>query len=161
MRLAFAAFRNKPDFAAFAKHLDTRLAWAEAHDSGFHDDLHATGLSCHRWLSRRLPWLYTPRLFSFMWYDLLFSLTPPYRPDGSLLGTMMEPVYSGGTMKGINGCITVPGRAFVTLSFALEEKHLPRLEALDQLMAQMPVSPRSESETYAATAGTTAENPVG
>jgi hypothetical protein len=50
---------------------------------------------------------------------------------------MIEPVYAGATLAGVNGCVVVPGREQVVLEFALEETLLPHVTRLDRLLAKL------------------------
>lgn len=145
MRMLFAAFRNRPDFPAFVRALDARLTAAEASETGFNAEMNAAAVGFHRRLSRLLPRLYSPRTFAFMPYDLVFALIPPHRLGGALSQGLLEPVWCGATMPGINGCVAVPGREFVTLNFYIEEDLVPRLDALDRLIAHLAVTSRSAS----------------
>jgi hypothetical protein len=110
--------------------------------------MNAAAIHLHRRLARRMPSLYSPKVFAFMPYDLVFALIPPHRLTGPLSRGLMEPVWAGAVMPGINGCVAVPGRKFVTLNFYLEEDLLPRLADLDALLAGLPVGSRSSSLVY-------------
>jgi hypothetical protein len=85
-------------------------------------------------------------------YDLVFALIPPHRLAGPLSRGLMEPIWAGAVMPGINGCVAVPGRRYVTLNFYLEETLLGRLADLDALVAELPVGSRSSSSVYVADA---------
>ncbi|MDP1731001.1 MAG: hypothetical protein Q8L54_07460 [Devosia sp.] len=134
MRMLFASFENHPEFGAFARKLDARLAAAEASESGFNAEMNAAAVAFHRRLAMRFPWLYSPKVFAFMPYDFVFALIPPHRLAGPLTEGLVEPVYCGATTPGINGCVVVPGRTMVTFNFYLEENLLPRIERLDRIL---------------------------
>ena len=134
MRMLFAAVENRDDFAGFARALDARLSAAEARESGFNAEMNAAAVRFHRRLARWLPFLYGPKVFAFMPYDLVFALIPPHRLAGPLVGGLLEPVYAGATMPGSNGCVVVPGRAYATFNFYLEEALLPNLARLDRIL---------------------------
>ena len=148
MRMRFAMFENRTDFPEFLRVLDASLTKTEAAESGFNAEMNAAAIHLHRRLARRLPGLYGPKVFAFMPYDLVFALIPPHRLTGPLSRGLMEPVWAGAVMPGINGCVAVPGRKFVTLNFYLEEDLLPRLADLDTLIAGLPVGSRSSSLGY-------------
>lgn len=148
MRMRFAQFENRTDFPNFLRALDARLTRTEAAESGFNAEMNAAAVGFHRRIARRLPGLYGPKVFAFMPYDLVFALIPPHRLTGALSRGLVEPIWCGASMPGINGCVAVPGRRFVTLNFYLEEGLLPRLADLDALLGGLPVGSRSSFREY-------------
>ncbi len=143
MRMLFAAFRNVPDFEAFARAVDARLTEAEAHERGFNSQLNAQGIRTHRRLSKLIPAAYSPKLFQFMPYDVVLGLIPPHRLGGRLTAGLLEPVYAGAALEGANACVIVPNRREVTFNFYVESRLVPRIPALDKLLGSL-IS-RSES----------------
>lgn len=139
MRMLFAMFENRPDFPGFARAVDAQLD-KEGEESGFNAEMNAAAVGFHRRLSRLAPFLYSPRVFAFMPYDLVFALIPPHRLGGGLTQGLLEPVYAGATMPGINGCVVVPGRDWVTFNFYLEERLLPQVARLDALLDRAAVT---------------------
>ena len=137
MRMRFAIFENRSDLGDFVRAVDTRLWEAEAKESGFNAEMNAEGIRMHRRLSRLLPGAYTPKLFRFMPYDVVLGLIPPHRLGGRLTAGLMEPVYAGAALEGANACVIVPGRTQLTFNFYIEQKLLPRIQRLDELLASM------------------------
>lgn len=137
MRLVFESFRNRPEFVTFAREVDTRLAKGPGNISRFGSALNTATLAVHRRLSRLLPGLYGPEVFAFMPSDLMFALVPPHHLVGPLTQGLMEPVYSGASMPGINGCVVVPARKWITFNFHLEEHLAPNVARLDTLVAAL------------------------
>lgn len=135
MRMLFALLDNAADFPAFARAVDARLAASEADESGFNAEMNAAAIGFHRRLAARLPGLYGPKVFAFMPYDFVFGLIPPHRLAGPLAAGLMEPVYAGAVQPGINGCVVVPGREFVTFNFYMEGDLISHLERLDRILA--------------------------
>jgi hypothetical protein len=135
MRMRFAAFTNHDEFGDYARAVDARLADTEMRESGFNDAMNAEGIRLHRSLSRVLPFAYTPKLFQFMPYDIVIGLIPPHRLGGGLTRDLLEPVYAGAALEGANACVVVPGRRLVTFNFYIQHKLLPRISALDALLA--------------------------
>jgi hypothetical protein len=136
MRMLFARFENRADFVDFVRAVDARLA-REGEESGFNAEMSAAAIGTHRRLARRLPFLYGPKVFSFMPYDFIFGLLPPHRLGGALTAGLLEPVYAGAPVPGANGCVVVPGRVHVTFNFFLEEKLLPQVGRLDVLLERL------------------------
>jgi hypothetical protein len=144
MRMRFAIFENKADLGDFVRALDSKLAEAEARESGFNAEMNAEGIRMHRRLSRLLPAAYSPKLFHFMPYDAVLGLIPPHRLGGGLTAGLLEPVYAGAALEGANACVIVPGRTQLTFNFYIQQKLLPKIARLDELLAPMLI-PRSES----------------
>ena len=128
MRLRFTTLDNRPDGASYARAVDERLNRVE---TGYEAEEKATALRFHRRLARLMPFLYSPKFFSFWTYDVVFSLLTPHQIAGELTQGMMEPVYCGTMIPGVNACIVVPGREWVTFNFTLEARKLGQVERLD------------------------------
>lgn len=135
MRMRVAAFRNRGNLGEFVRATDAQLSKVEKNDSGFNDELNAAGIHVHRRLSRILPALYTPRLFNFMPYDAVLALVPPHRLAGKLTSRLLEPVYAGAALQGANACVMVPGRTQLSFNFYIQEKLLPKIRRLDEILA--------------------------
>lgn len=137
MRMLFARFDTAAEFAAFARATDARLTEAEARESGFNAEMNAAGIRIHRRLSKLIPFAYTPRLFTFMPYDIVLGLIPPHRLGGELTENLLEPVYAGAALEGANACVIVPGRTQVSFNFYIEEKMLPGATRFDALLDEL------------------------
>jgi hypothetical protein len=134
MRMMLASLDNRPDFAAFARAVDARLTRAEAKESGFNAEMNAAAIGFHRNLARRVPFIYGPEVFAFMPYDFVFGLIPPHRLAGPLAEGLVEPVYAGATMPGVNGCVVVPGRRLISFNFQMEERLHGNVARLDRIL---------------------------
>lgn len=141
MRMLFARFINRPDLAAFARAVDARLAAGETRETGFNAAMNARGVHMHRRLARLVPFAYGPRLFRFTPFDIVLALLPPHRLAGPLARDLTEPIYAGAALQGVNACVIVPARLFVTFNFHVEERLRARVARLDRLLAA--VRPRS------------------
>ena len=134
MRLRFADFDNRPDLASYACAVDARL---QQREKGFEAEQKATSLRFHRRLARLMPFLYSPKFFAFWSYDVVFSLLTPHQIAGSLTEGMMEPVYCGAAIPGVNACIVVPGREWVSFNFAVEAQKLAQIDRLDAALDEL------------------------
>lgn len=134
MRLRFASFDNRPDLPGYARAIDGRL---QAPETGFEAEQKAASLRFHRRLARLLPFLYTPRFFAFWSYDVVFSLLTPHQLAGQLTEGLIEPIYCGAAIPGVNACIVVPGRDWVSFNFTVEAQKLPQIEKLDAAVAEL------------------------
>ena len=128
MRLRFADFENRPELPAYASAIDERL---KAPEKGFEAEQKAASLSLHRRLPRLMPFLYSPKFFAFWSYDVVFSLLTPHQLAGPLTDGMLEPIYCGATIPGVNGCFVVPGRDWVSFNFVVEAQKLGQIDRLD------------------------------
>jgi hypothetical protein len=148
MRMRFARFTATSGFAEFAQAVDRHLTVTEAKESGFNDEMNAQGISMHRRIHRLLPFLYTPRLFTFMPFDVVLGLIPPHRLGGALTAHLVEPVYAGAALEGANACVIVPGRRRVTFNFYVQEPLVGRIGRLDALLG--PSVPIQETQANSA-----------
>ena len=130
MRMLYTALVNRPDFPSFARAVESTLKRHESTETGFQSEKNAAFLRFHRWLSGIAPFLYSPKFFAFWPYDVVFSLLTPHQMAGALTKGLLEPIYCGTTIPGVNGCIVVPGREWVTFNFFVEEHLLPQVDRL-------------------------------
>lgn len=131
MRIIYGRLENRPDLESFVRGVDAELKHHEANETGFQSELKATTLRGLRQVSRVAPFLYSPKLFAFWPYGIIFSLLTPHQIAGDLTKGMLEPVYCGTSIPGLNGCIVVPGNEWVTFNFFVEEQMLPWVSRLD------------------------------
>jgi hypothetical protein len=134
MRLRFASFENRPDLASYARAVDERL---KAPETGFEAEQKATSLRLHRRLARFMPFLYSPKFFAFWSYDVVFSLLTPHQLIGPLTQGMIEPIYCGAAIPGVNACFVVPGRDWVTFNFTVEAQKLRQIKDLDAALEDL------------------------
>jgi hypothetical protein len=140
MRMRFARFTPARDFPEFVRSVDHDIVAAETKESGFNDEMNARGIAMHRRLQRLIPFAYSPRLFTFMPYDIVIGLIPPHRLGGGLTAMLEEPVFAGAALEGANACVIVPGRRLVTFNYYLQEALLPKLSRFDALLAEPSLS---------------------
>lgn len=154
MRIIYGKLENRPDLPSFVRRVDADLKKHEANETGFQSELKAATLRGLRRVSRIAPFLYSPKLFAFWPYGIIFSLLTPHQIAGDLTKGMLEPVYCGTNIPGLNGCIVVPGSNFVTFNFFIEEHMLPSMDRLDAAiedLARDANSPEAFAEPPAAT----------
>ncbi len=91
-----------------------------------------------KWLPGRRFWRFSAGI------KITLTLVPPHphlRADDQ---RMVEPIYCGAWHDSMNICTFCPGRDYVTLNFAMEERLLPmvdRISALLQRIEALPVAP--------------------
>lgn len=143
MRIIYGKLKNRPELRSFIRGVDADVRTHEANETGFQSELKATTLRGLRSLSRLAPFLYSPKLFAFWPYGIIFSLLTPHQIAGDLTAGMLEPVYCGTNIPGLNGCIVVPGKEWVTFNFFVEEKMLPWVSRLDEAIKELSENARS------------------
>lgn len=134
MRLRFASFKNRADLASYARAIDERL---KSPEKGFEAEQKAASLRLHRRLARLMPFLYSPKFFAFWSYDVVFSLLTPHQLVGPLTQGMIEPIYCGAAIPGVNACFVVPGRDWVSFNFTVESQKRAQIETLDAALADL------------------------
>jgi hypothetical protein len=150
MRIIYGKIGNRPNMPSFVRAVDAGLKQHETNETGFQSELKATTLGGLRKVSRIAPFLYSPKLFTFWPYGIIFSLLTPHQIAGDLTQGMLEPVYCGPSIPGLNGCIVVPGTEWVTFNFFIEEHMLPWMARLDDAIAELTPSAHAPQQPAAA-----------
>ena len=138
MRIRYLHVASKRTFAEFASALALAVERNEERPDGYSK---AAAIAVHRWLAGRMPWLYSPRLFRYWPYDVVFSLLTPHELTGSLTDGMMEPIYCGANTPGTNGCDVVPGRTVVTFNFHVEVSRIAQIRAAAEEFTALVAAP--------------------
>jgi len=138
VRALDAKFRVLEDFEAYVHVLDETVGAVEQKDITRTQYILNATFALHRRLSRVFPFLYSPRFWRFAGpYDLVLTLVPPHRTYGSMTRNLVEPIYCGSYHPGTNLCTFVPGREFVTFNFAMETRHIEKVDAVTALLERM------------------------
>jgi len=133
-----APFIMDDDLAVFAKNVDASVAETEAKDVKVRQLVINAMFKTHRFLSRIIPFAYSPRFFRYNGgYDAILTMVPPHRLYGNLTHGMMEPVFCGSYHPGSTLCTFVPARKYVTLNFSMPETHIPRVPRIKTLIEKL------------------------
>ena len=98
-------------------------------------------------LNRLASWLPGRRFWRFSaGIKITLTLVPPHRTYGPMTNGMVEPIYCGAWHNSMNICTFCPGRDYVTLNFAIEERLIPMVDRIGSLLDRveaMQVAPSS------------------
>jgi|GEM_PF-454274 len=131
VRALMAKFPVHEDFVAYVRGIDKIVEGIEQRDiTQFQIRVNAM-FSLHRKIHRVFPFLYGPRFWRFSGRtDLVLTLVPPHRTYGPLTQNLVEPIYCGAYHAATNICTFCPGRQFITLNFAMDQKHIAQVDRI-------------------------------
>ncbi len=135
MRTVQASFRNRPDFAAYVRHIDRRFSELEAADAGFSQSLNTASVHLHRRLNALMPFAYSPKVFALIPFDCVIGLIPPHYFGGPLTEDLLPPAWCGTTTPGLTSCVIVPNRETFALGLYLTPEQASGLRRMDQAYA--------------------------
>jgi hypothetical protein len=139
VRALTAKFPFSQDFVSYARAVDAEMKEGEKKDlSKFQLIILAMMGSLRRW-NRIFPWMINDKVWRFQGSqaDLVLTLVPPHRSYGPMTEWMIEPIYCGAFHQSTNICTFCPGRDYMTLNFVVEERHLPNIARVEQLIAEL------------------------
>lgn len=152
VRALDANYAFDPDPIRFVQHVDAVIEEAESQDLYRRQSILNAMFGAHRFMSRILPFAYSPRFFRYAGpYDLVLTLVPPHRLYGNLTAMMKEPIYCGSYHSGTSLCTFVPARRSVTFNFVMPAPMIERLGEIEALMD------RIEADAPARTGGDEAD----
>ncbi|RYE11432.1 MAG: hypothetical protein EOP22_00825 [Hyphomicrobiales bacterium] len=139
VRALAAKFLFTPDFAAYAKAVDAAMEENEGKDMSKFQLMILAMMRAMRTMSKYTPFLMTQKFWRLQGKtaDLVLTLVPPHRTMGPLTDWMVEPIYCGAFHQSTNIVTFCPGREFMTLNFVVEEHHLPSIDRVEKLIAEM------------------------
>lgn len=137
-RLMEVIFPVHDDFETFAKAIEKSLLNIETKKPLYSQAFINALFHAHRWIKTNLPFLYFKRLFRFTgFYHFNLSITPPHRLQGELVSNLMEPVYGGTQHPGLNSCIFIPQRNWITFNFDLPARLIGRVPEVTKLFDEL------------------------
>ncbi len=88
-----------------------------------------------RTLNRLIPALPGKRFWRFSaGLKIVLTLVPPHRTYGPMTHGMVEPIFCGAWHDSMNICTFCPGREYVTFNFSVEQRYLPMVDKVLELM---------------------------
>ena len=99
----------------------------------------------HRWLFKKVPFLYPKHFFDFAPYDLLLSLLPPIRPAKSWANLPDTTVFAGSNTGAYPACIIAIGDNDISLNFWLNRNKKRCLDTVLSDAAELGIEGRSWS----------------
>jgi hypothetical protein len=138
VRTLEAKFRYDSDFNTYVRGVDEVMERIEQQDvTRFQMAINAL-FTMHRKLHSLAPWLYGPRFWRFGGGgNIVLTLVPPHRAVGPLTEWMVEPIYCGAYHPAANICTFCPGREFMTVNFAMEQRHVERVDEVMGLLERV------------------------
>jgi hypothetical protein len=84
------------------------------------------------------PWLPGRRFWRFSaGIKITLTLVPPHRTYGPMTNGMIEPIYCGAWHNSMNICTFCPGRDYITLNFAVEQRLLPMVDKIETMLNRL------------------------
>ncbi len=136
------------DFVAYVRKVDDTIDRIERKDITNFQVMMNSMFKSLRALNHALPFLPGKRFWRFNGgIHVVLTLVPPHRTYGPMTHGMMEPIYCGAWHPAANICTFCPGRDYVTLNFAIEQKLLPAVDKISTLLHRleaMDIAPRAK-----------------
>jgi hypothetical protein len=139
VRALEAKFPFNVDFVSYAKAVDAEMENSENKDITKFQLTILAMMGALRRLSRNFPWMINDKVWRLQGAtaDMVLTLVPPHRSVGPLTDWMIEPIYCGAFHQSTNISTFCPGREYMTISFVVEERHLPYVDRINGLIDQL------------------------
>ena len=133
VRALQAKFKWSDDFVQFVRTIDDTVAQIENKDITKFQVMMNSVFKTLRFINRVAPFLPGRRFWRFSaGLKIVLTLVPPHRTYGPMTNGLIEPLYCGAWHDSMNIATFCPGREYVTMNFAIEERLLP---SVDKIMA--------------------------
>lgn len=147
VRALQASFKWSEDFVQYVRNIDDTIGHIEKKDITKFQVMMNTMFRTLRSLNRLASWLPGRRFWRFSaGIKITLTLVPPHRTYGPMTNGMVEPIYCGAWHNSMNICTFCPGRDYVTLNFAIEERLIPMVDRIGALLDKvdaMQIAPSS------------------
>jgi hypothetical protein len=135
VRALQASFPWSEDFVQYARNIDDTIGKIERKDITKFQVMMNTMFKSLRSLNSLASWLPGRRFWRFSaGIKITLTLVPPHRTYGPMTNGMIEPIYCGAWHNSMNICTFCPGRDYVTLNFAIEERLIPMVDKIAALL---------------------------
>jgi hypothetical protein len=135
VRALQASFPWSEDFVQYARNIDDTIGKIERKDITKFQVMMNTMFKSLRSLNSLASWLPGRRFWRFSaGIKITLTLVPPHRTYGPMTNGMIEPIYCGAWHNSMNICTFCPGRDYVTLNFAIEERLIPMVDTIAALL---------------------------
>lgn len=136
VRALQAKFPYKADFVEYVRAVDDVVSQIENKDITSYQVQMLALFAMHRKMRSMFPFLYGPRFWRFSGrIDTVLTLVPPHRTFGPVTNWMMEPIYCGAYHPATNIATFCPGREYMTINFAMEQRHIEIVDRIEPLIA--------------------------
>ena len=155
VRALQAKFRVREDFIDYVRDIDDTVAELEAKDISKFMATMGMMMKTLRGLNRMWKGLPGRRFWRFsMGVDIALTLVPPHRTYGPITEGLVEPIYCGAWHPAQNICTYCPGRKYVTMNFAMDQRLIDKVGKIMPLLERLEAQdiepgnrrPRDESD---------------
>lgn len=148
VRALEARFKWSDDFVQYVRTIDDTVGKIEKKDVTKFQTMMNSVFKTLRTLNSLASWLPGRRFWRFSaGIKITLTLVPPHRTYGPMTNGMIEPIYCGAWHDSMNICTFCPGRDYVTLNFAIEQKLMPAVDKISTLLHRleaMEITPRAK-----------------
>ena len=138
VRALQAKFRVREDFIDYVRDIDDTIGELENKDISKFMATMGMMMKTLRGLNRLWQGLPGKRFWRFsMGIDIALTLVPPHRTYGPITEGLMEPIYCGAWHPAQNICTYCPGRKYVTMNFAMDQRLIDKVDKIMPLLEQL------------------------
>ena len=138
VRALEARFKWSDDFIQFVRTIDDTVGDIENKDITKFQVMMNSVFKTLRFLNGLAPWLPGKRFWRFSaGLKIVLTLVPPHRAYGPMANGLIEPIYCGAWHDSMNIATFCPGREYITMNFAIEERLLPLVDKVTELMERV------------------------
>ena len=138
VRALQAKFLVDDDFITFVRHIDDTVAQIEQKDVTNFQVMINGMFKTLRGLNRLWKGIPGQRFWRFNGgAHIVLTLVPPHRTYGPMTHGMVEPIYCGAWHDAMNIATFCPGREYITMNFSIEERLLPLVDKVTELMERV------------------------
>lgn len=138
VRALQAKFRVREDFLEYVRSIDDQVGELEAKDVTKFMATMGLAMRTLRGLNRLWSGLPGKRFWRFsMGIDIALTLVPPHRTYGPITDGLMEPIYCGAFHPAQNICTYCPGREYITMNFAMDQRHIENVDKIMPLLERL------------------------
>jgi hypothetical protein len=138
VRALEAKFKWSDDFVQYVRTIDDTVGHIETRDITKFQVMMNSVFRTLRGLNRMAAWLPGRRFWRFnAGLNIVLTLVPPHRAYGPMANGLVEPIYCGAWHDSMNIATFCPGREYLTINFAIEERLLPLVDKVEALLARI------------------------
>ena len=138
VRALQAKFKWSEDFVEYVRTIDDTVGKIERKDITKFQVMMNTVFHTLRSMNRLASWLPGRRFWRFSaGIKITLTLVPPHRTYGAMTNGVIEPIYCGAWHDSMNICTFCPGREYVTLNFAMEQRLIPMVDRITALLERI------------------------
>jgi hypothetical protein len=138
VRALQAKFKWSDDFVQYVRTIDDTVGKIENTDITKFQTMMNSVFKTLRSLNKIASWLPGKRFWRFnAGLKIVLTLVPPHRTYGPMTNGLVEPLYCGAWHDSMNIATFCPGREYVTMNFAIEQRLIPSVDKIMELLARI------------------------